>query len=96
MTLGKKKFEFGLLLLDLRELALRRTAERVDEQMLSYRTGKGVKAVWPATERIMVGVSPNRRSIRLIRAAKRMAAGFRADWLAYPRVSLPFFPTCSV
>ncbi len=69
-------------LLGLRELALRRTAERVDEQMRDYRTGTGVRAVWPAAERIMVCVGPNPRSIRHIRAAKRMAAGLRADWLA--------------
>ncbi|HXV22102.1 MAG TPA: sensor histidine kinase KdpD [Desulfuromonadales bacterium] len=69
-------------LLALRELALRRTAERVDAQMLSYRTGKGVREVWPAAERILVCVGANPRSIRLIRAAKRMAAGLRADWLA--------------
>ena len=69
-------------LLALRELALRRTAERVDEQMQRYRMRKGVKAVWPAGERIMVCVGANPRSIRLIRAAKRMAVGLRADWLA--------------
>jgi two-component system sensor histidine kinase KdpD len=69
-------------LLALRELALRRTAERVDEQMQSYREVKGVKEVWPAGERLLVCVGPNPRSIRLIRAAKRMAAGLRAEWLA--------------
>lgn len=69
-------------LLALRELALRRTAERVDEQMQSYREAKGVKEVWPAAERILVCVGPNPRSIRLIRAAKRMAAGLRAEWMA--------------
>ncbi|MBI5846362.1 MAG: sensor histidine kinase KdpD [Nitrospirae bacterium] len=69
-------------LLALRELALRRTAERVDEQMQSYREVKGVKEVWPAAERLLVCIGPNPRSIRLIRAAKRMAAGLRAEWLA--------------
>jgi two-component system sensor histidine kinase KdpD len=69
-------------LLALRELALRRTAERVDAQMQSYREMKGVKEVWPAAERILVCVGPNPRSIRLIRAAKRMAAGLRAEWIA--------------
>jgi two-component system sensor histidine kinase KdpD len=69
-------------LLALRELALRRTAERVDEQMQDYREIKGVKEVWPAAERILVCVGPNPRSIRLIRAAKRMAAGLRAEWIA--------------
>jgi two-component system, OmpR family, sensor histidine kinase KdpD len=69
-------------LLALRELALRRTAERVDAQMQDYRSIKGVKEVWPAAERIMVCIGANPRSIRLIRAAKRMAAGLRADWIA--------------
>lgn len=69
-------------LLALRELALRRTADRVDEQMQSYRRGKRVHAVWPAAERILVCVGANPRSIRLIRAAKRMAAALRADWIA--------------
>ncbi|MEW6586203.1 MAG: sensor histidine kinase KdpD [Nitrospirota bacterium] len=69
-------------LLALRELALRRTAERVDAQMQDYRRIKGVKAVWPAAERIMVCIGANPRSIRLIRAAKRMAAGLRADWIS--------------
>jgi two-component system sensor histidine kinase KdpD len=68
-------------LLALRELALRRTAERVDAQMQDYRRIKGVKEVWPAAERIMVCIGANPRSIRLIRAGKRMAAGLRADWL---------------
>ncbi len=69
-------------LLALRELALRRTAERVDEQMQIYREEKGVREVWPAGERIMVCVGPNPRSIRLIRAAKRMAVGLKADLIA--------------
>ena len=69
-------------LLALRELALRRTADRVDEQMQDYREVKGVKEVWPAAERLLVCVGPNPRSIRLIRAAKRMAAGLRAEWIA--------------
>jgi two-component system sensor histidine kinase KdpD len=69
-------------LLALRELALRRTAERVDAQMQDYRRIKGVKEVWPAAERIMVCIGANPRSIRLIRAAKRMSAGLRADWIA--------------
>jgi two-component system sensor histidine kinase KdpD len=68
-------------LLALRELALRRTAERVDAQMQDYRRIKGVREVWPAAERIMVCVGANPRSVRLIRAAKRMAAGLRADWI---------------
>lgn len=69
-------------LLALRELALRRTAQRVDEQMQRYREVKGVREVWPAAEKLLVCVGPNPQSIRLIRAAKRMAAGLSAEWIA--------------
>jgi two-component system sensor histidine kinase KdpD len=69
-------------LIALRELALRRTAEQVEEQMESYRRDTGVQEIWPAAERILVCVGPNPRSIRLIRAARRMAAGLRAEWIA--------------
>ena len=69
-------------LIALRELALRRTAERVDEQMLSYRRDHGIKDIWPAAERILVCVGYNPRSIRLIQAARRLAAGLRTDWIA--------------
>jgi two-component system sensor histidine kinase KdpD len=69
-------------LIALRELALRRTAEQVDEQMINYRRDAGVRDIWPAAERILVCIGPNPRSIRLIRAARRMAAGLRAEWIA--------------
>lgn len=69
-------------LIALRELALRRTAEQVEEQMESYRRDAGVHDIWPTAERILVCVGPNPRSIRLIRAARRMAAGMRAEWIA--------------
>jgi len=69
-------------LIALRELALRRTAEQVNEQMESYRRDAGVQDIWPAAERIMVCVGTNPRSIRLIRVARRMAAGLRGEWIA--------------
>lgn len=69
-------------LIALRELALRRTADRVDEQMQSYRRAKGIKEIWPVSERILVCVGYNPRSIRLIQAARRLAAGLRTDWIA--------------
>jgi two-component system sensor histidine kinase KdpD len=69
-------------LIALRELALRRTAEQVNEQMESYRRDAGVQDIWPAAERIMVCIGTNPRSIRLIRAARRMAAGLRVEWIA--------------
>jgi len=69
-------------LIALRELALRRTADRVDEQMQLYRQDKGIKDIWPAGERILVCIGHNPRSIRLIHAARRLAAGLRAEWIA--------------
>ncbi len=68
-------------LMALREMALRHTASRVDQQMQVYRQDKAVAQVWPAGERIMVCISPSPLASRLIRAAKRMAAGLRADWI---------------
>lgn len=66
----------------LRELALRRTAEWVDRQMQEYKRGQGIRAIWPASERIVVAVSPSPASGKIVRAAKRMAAGLHADLLA--------------
>ncbi len=47
------------------------------------------KEIWPTAERILVCIGPNPLSIRLIRAACRMAAGFRAEWIAV-HVEAPF------
>ncbi len=66
----------------LRELALRRTAEWVDGQMQRYKEGKGIRAIWPAADRILVAVSPSPASGKIVRAAKRMAAGLHADLIA--------------
>jgi two-component system, OmpR family, sensor histidine kinase KdpD len=68
-------------LMALREMALRRTAERVDDQMQVYRQDKSVEQIWPAGERIMVCISPSPLASRLVRAAKRMATGLHAEWL---------------
>jgi two-component system, OmpR family, sensor histidine kinase KdpD len=78
-------------LIALRELALRRTAERVDDQMRTYRRDHGIAKTWPAAERILVCVGPNPASVRLIRAARRMAAGLRAEWVAV-YVETPLHP----
>src|SRR6266571_4972100 len=69
-------------LIALRELALRRTADRVDAQMQVYRRTHEITETWPTTERILVCVSPSPLSARLVRAAQRMAALLRAEWLA--------------
>lgn len=68
-------------LLALRELALRRTAERVDADVRDYRRDHAIEETWPVTERILVCVRPNPESDRLVRAARRMAARLRAEWI---------------
>jgi two-component system, OmpR family, sensor histidine kinase KdpD len=69
-------------LLALRELALRRTAQHVDEDVREFREEHGVASTWPAGERIVVCVGPAPSSGRLVRAAARMAAGLRCPWVA--------------
>jgi len=69
-------------LLALREIALRRAAAWVDSDMRRYRQDRGIRAVWPAGERVVVAVSPSPMSGKLVRAAKRMAAGLHADLIA--------------
>lgn len=69
-------------LLALRELALRRTADRVDDDVRAYREAHAIGQVWAAGERILVCVGPSPSSARLVRSARRMAAGLRAPWVA--------------
>ncbi len=69
-------------LLALRELALRRMAERVDADVLAYRAEHGVDVPWHTAERVLVCVGPAPDSARLVRAARRISAGLRAPWVA--------------
>src|SRR5215475_12478681 len=69
-------------LIALRELALRRTAERVDAQMRVYMREHAIEKAWPAGERLLVCLGPNPASARLVRAAKRMADRLGAPWIA--------------
>jgi two-component system sensor histidine kinase KdpD len=69
-------------LIALRELALRKTAERVEGQMEAYRARHEIAETWPIAERILVGIGPSPASIRLVRGAKRLAERLRAQWIA--------------
>lgn len=69
-------------LLALRELALRRMAERVDADVLAYRAEHGVDVPWRTSERLLACVGPSPDSARIVRAAARIAAGLRAPWVA--------------
>ncbi|WP_244848352.1 sensor histidine kinase KdpD [Caballeronia sp. SL2Y3] len=69
-------------LIALRELALRRTADRVDAQMREYRADQSIERIWRARERLIACVGPGPEGAALVRAAARLAAALRADWLA--------------
>jgi K+-sensing histidine kinase KdpD len=69
-------------LIALRELALRRTADRVDAQMREYRADRSIQRIWQARERLLVCVGPGPEAPILVRAAARLASALKADWLA--------------
>ena len=66
----------------LRELALRRTAQRVDEQLLLHMREHAISGPWPAGERVLVCVSEAPSTAGLIRYARRVADHLRAPWTA--------------
>jgi two-component system sensor histidine kinase KdpD len=66
----------------LRELALRRTADRVDDQMVDHLRQNAIEGAWPTSERILVCVGSDLSSERVVRAASRLASGLNATWIA--------------
>lgn len=68
-------------LLALRELALRRTADRVDEDMRDYRRERSIGDVWPTRERLLVGVGGRAGDDALVRQVARLARRLEADWV---------------
>ncbi len=66
----------------LRELALRRTADRVDEQLLTEMRARAIQGPWAAGERILVCVSDDVRSAGLVRYTKRLADRLHGPWVA--------------
>jgi two-component system sensor histidine kinase KdpD len=66
----------------LRELALRRTAQRVDDQMVSYMRAHAIQGPWEAGERVLVCVSERPGAAALVRYARRLADRLHASWTA--------------
>jgi two-component system sensor histidine kinase KdpD len=67
-------------LIALRELALRRTADRVDSQMIEYRRDKSVSPVWQTRDSVLASIGPGEGSDRIIRSAARIAAKLDVPW----------------
>ncbi|MDQ0470115.1 sensor histidine kinase [Labrys wisconsinensis] len=68
-------------LIALRELALRRVADRVNSDVRSYRVSHAVKTVWPTQETLMVCVSADRSQEKLVREGARLAQRLQAKWI---------------
>lgn len=69
-------------LMALRELALRFTAEMVDDQLRDQMQAKRIAGPWNTNERLMVAISQSPSSARLIRTTRRMAYNLEAPWVA--------------
>lgn len=65
----------------LREIALRQTAEEVDEELEEYKKEHGIKENWHIIERVMVCISPSPTSKKLIRRGARIARKFKCEWV---------------
>ena len=66
----------------LRQLTLRRVAERVDMQMRAYMQRRDIPGPWPAGERLLVCIGPGPLGERLVRSGRRLAAALDAEWFA--------------
>jgi two-component system sensor histidine kinase KdpD len=66
----------------LRELALRRTAEQVDEEMVGYMQAHAIEGPWPAGERLMVCIGADGLGPAVVRHARRLSDQLGAPWVA--------------
>jgi two-component system sensor histidine kinase KdpD len=69
-------------LMALRELALRRTADRIEGDVQAYRVDKSIASVWKTASALLTCVGPDAGAERVVRAAARLASQLNADWHA--------------
>ena len=69
-------------LMALRELALRRTADRVEGDVQAYRVDKSIGSIWKTATALLTCVGPDDGAERVVRAAARLASQLNADWHA--------------
>jgi two-component system, OmpR family, sensor histidine kinase KdpD len=69
-------------LMALRELALRRTADRVEEDVQAYRVKRAIEPVWKTEASLVCGVGPHSDGEGIVRSAARLAAQLGVDWTA--------------
>ncbi|MBL6081236.1 sensor histidine kinase KdpD [Belnapia sp. T18] len=66
----------------LRELALRRTAERVDAEVTGYMRANAISGPWPTGERVLALVGPDAAAETVVRQARRIADALRGSLVA--------------
>jgi two-component system sensor histidine kinase KdpD len=66
----------------LRELALRRTADRVDAQMVDYLRAQAIEGPWDTSDHILVCIGSDAQADSVVRAAGRLATRLNASWIA--------------
>ncbi|MDO1584933.1 sensor histidine kinase [Rhizobium oryzicola] len=65
----------------LRELALRRTADRVDDEMVDFLKQNAIEGPWRTSERLLVCVGPDELSEKVVMTASHLSSGLNAPWL---------------
>jgi two-component system, OmpR family, sensor histidine kinase KdpD len=67
----------------LREMALRRVAQRVDKDVTSYMRAQAIAGPWPASERVLALIGPDASADNVVRHAARLADALRAPMVAF-------------
>jgi two-component system sensor histidine kinase KdpD len=67
----------------LREMALRRVAQRVDKDVTTYMRARAIPGPWPASERVMALIGPDPSAENVVRHAARLADALRAPMVAF-------------
>ena len=69
-------------LIALREIALRRTAEHVEDDVRSYRVEKSIAPVWNTEGAILACIGPREGAEQTVRTAARLAGQLNVRWYA--------------
>ncbi len=69
-------------LMALRELALRRTADRIEGDVQAYRVDQSIESVWKTGTALLTCVGPDADAERVVRAAARLAGQLNTEWHA--------------
>jgi two-component system sensor histidine kinase KdpD len=67
----------------LREMALRRVAQRVDKDVTTYMRARAIPGPWPASERVLALIGPDPSADNVVRHAARLAEALRAPMVAF-------------